>query len=98
MTETEDKPADSLFKARMNANKPTEESQNPINPNHYQLAIQPIEYIEANELGFCEGNVIKYVSRWQGKNGVEDLKKARQYLDFLINKAEGKPVLEKRKD
>ena len=38
----------------------------------------------ANELDFCEGNVVKYVTRWKFKNGVEDLKKARQYLDFLI--------------
>jgi len=37
-----------------------------------------------NGLGFCEGNVIKYVSRWREKGGVEDLKKARQYIDFLI--------------
>ena len=42
--------------------------------------------IIANKLNFCEGNVIKYISRWRLKNGVEDLKKARQYIDFLIEK------------
>ncbi len=53
--------------------------------DHYRsLPLQPIEYILKNELGFCEGNVIKYVSRWQSKGGIEDLRKARHYLDLLI--------------
>lgn len=57
--------------------------------NHYKdCAIQPIQYIFANELGFAEGNVIKYVSRWKAKNGVEDLRKARHYLDLLIEQVE----------
>lgn len=68
------------------------EDASPISPkneqiggNHYKdMPIQPIEYILANGLGYCEGNVIKYVSRYKFKNGVEDLKKARHYLDLLI--------------
>ena len=55
---------------------------------HYKTAIQPIEYIQANNLGYLEGNVIKYVSRYKEKNGIEDLKKARHYIDFLIHYAE----------
>ena len=56
-----------------------------IGGDHYQVQhIQPIEYIMANELDFCEGNVVKYVTRWKYKNGLQDLKKARHYLDFLI--------------
>lgn len=56
-----------------------------IGGNHYKkLKIQPIEYILANELGFCEGNIVKYISRWREKGGVEDLKKIKQYCDFLI--------------
>lgn len=56
---------------------------------HYKgMAIQPFEYIHANSIGFAEGCVIKYVSRWRAKNGVEDLKKARHFLDLLIE-AEG---------
>jgi len=39
-----------------------------------------------NEFNFCEGNVIKYISRYKRKNGIEDLKKAKQYIDFLIKK------------
>ncbi len=55
------------------------------NPDHYTaFAIQPLEYILANNIPFPEGNVVKYVSRWRGKNGVEDLKKARSVLDKLI--------------
>ena len=53
--------------------------------NHYKtLAIQPWDYIIANNLGFLEGNVIKYVTRWKDKEGVQDLQKARHFLDKLI--------------
>ncbi|MDA9796220.1 DUF3310 domain-containing protein [Candidatus Pelagibacter ubique] len=56
-------------------------------PVHYIMnKIEPIDFIIANKLNFCEGNVIKYISRWRLKNGVEDLKKAKQYIDFLIEK------------
>lgn len=56
-----------------------------VGGDHYaKLPIQPVEYIHANHLGFFEGNVLKYISRWRNKNGVEDLKKARHYLDLLI--------------
>lgn len=53
-------------------------------PDHYDFAIQPVEYILRNKLGFCEGNVVKYISRYQNKNGREDLMKARHYIDILI--------------
>jgi hypothetical protein len=53
--------------------------------NHYKdLPIQPVEYIYANALGYFEGNVIKYVSRWRKKNGVADLEKAKHYIELLI--------------
>lgn len=52
---------------------------------HYkEMRIQPVEYIHANNIGYFEGNVIKYVSRWQSKGGIADLEKARHYLDLLI--------------
>ena len=52
---------------------------------HYrQLAIQPTEFIHRNNLGFIEGNVIKYVCRHQEKNGKADLEKAIHYLQLLI--------------
>ena len=57
---------------------------------HYKaMAIQPVEYILENGIGYCEGNVIKYVSRWRDKGGLEDLRKARHYLDLLIESEEG---------
>ena len=53
--------------------------------SHYKdKPIQPVEYIIANKLGFCEGNIVKYVSRHKEKGGIEDLKKARHYIDLLI--------------
>lgn len=52
---------------------------------HYKdMKIQPVEYIVANGLGYCEGNVVKYVSRHQDKGGREDLLKARHYIDLLL--------------
>ena len=56
-------------------------------PPHYQLGIQPIDYIQANGLGFCEGNIVKYITRYQNKSGIEDLRKARDYIDRLIQEA-----------
>ena len=58
--------------------------------DHYKSrSIQPWDYIAANNLGYFEGNVVKYVSRWQDKGGIEDLKKARHYLDKLIELRSG---------
>ena len=56
-----------------------------VNGDHYvKCAIQPIEYIHANNMPFCEGNVVKYVTRWRNKNGVADLEKAKHYIELLI--------------
>ena len=67
------------------------EIQNQVGGDHYRkMAIQPIEYILANDLGFVEGAVVKYVSRWQSKGGFEDLLKARHLLELLIEHEEGK--------
>lgn len=53
---------------------------------HYKAqSIQPWDYITQNGIGYLEGNVIKYVSRWKDKGGVQDLEKARHYLDKLIS-------------
>jgi len=53
--------------------------------NHYKTkAIQPWDYIVGNNLGYLEGNIVKYVSRWKDKGGVDDLKKAQHYLTKLI--------------
>lgn len=51
---------------------------------HYQVAIQPWDYIHSNDIGYLAGNIIKYVSRYGSKNGLEDLYKAKHYLEKLI--------------
>ena len=57
---------------------------------HYKnMAIQPVEYVHANGLGYFEGNVIKYVSRWRKKGGLSDLEKAKHYIQLLIELESG---------
>lgn len=62
-----------------------------INPDHQvggthykRMKIQPIQYILENGIGYCEGNIIKYASRWRDKGGIDDLRKIIQYAEFLI--------------
>lgn len=53
-------------------------------PHYTQWKIQPITFITANKLSYSQGNVIKYVMRYNQKNGLEDLEKAKNYIDYLI--------------
>ena len=70
-----------------------EVTKHQVGGNHYkEQAIQPIDYILENELGFCEGNVVKYVSRHKKKNGAEDIRKAIQYLQFILFKDYGEKL------
>ena len=55
-----------------------------LNSLTVEQPIQPVEYIFANAIGYFEGNVIKYVSRWRKKNGIADLEKAKHYIELLI--------------
>jgi Protein of unknwon function (DUF3310) len=56
-----------------------------VGGSHYKdFEIQPVEFIQKNELGFCEGNAIKYLCRWRAKNGIQDLQKAIHYIEMLI--------------
>ena len=56
-----------------------------VGGDHYKdLRIQPVEYIHANGIGYFEGNVIKYVTRWRAKGGIKDLEKAKHYIELLI--------------
>ena len=55
-----------------------------LNPKYYKSGIQTFDYISSHKMGFAQGNVIKYVTRYKEKNGLEDLMKARWYLDKLI--------------
>ena len=57
-----------------------------VGGNHYEsLPIQPTDYIHHNGLGFIAGNIVKYVTRYKFKNGLEDLRKAQHYLNQLID-------------
>jgi hypothetical protein len=59
-----------------------------IGGDHYKkYGIQPVEFIMANKIPFCEGNAIKYLVRWRDKGGIDDLLKARHYIDLLIEDA-----------
>ena len=70
------------------------DNDNVNHPNHYcQGGIECIKAIEASMSSdgfqdYCKGNVLKYIWRWRDKAGVEDLKKARVYLNWLIESAE----------
>jgi len=56
-----------------------------VGGSHYKsLKIQPLEYIHANNMPYCEANVIKYITRWKSKNGLQDLEKVKHYVDLLI--------------
>lgn len=70
----------------MTEQKPTGALAVQVGGAHYKdTAIQPIVYIHANELGFCEGNVVKYITRWRDKGGKQDLEKVKHYVDLLID-------------
>lgn len=60
-----------------------------VGGGHYKsMKIQPIEFVLANDLGFCEGNIIKYTCRYKQKGGIEDLKKVIHYAQLLIAQLE----------
>jgi len=57
-----------------------------VGGNHYKnYKIQPVEFIIKNNIGFVEGNIIKYVLRFKEKGGVQDLLKAKHYIELLID-------------
>ena len=58
--------------------------------DHYKkMVIQPAEYIHRNNIGYCDGRAIAYLSRWKSKGGIEDLRKARHCIDLLIEMEQG---------
>jgi hypothetical protein len=64
-------------------------------PPHYtQHEIEPIDFIIKNKLDFCQGNVVKYICRYNLKGGIDDLLKARQYIDFIIHKTDQKSLID----
>ena len=58
-----------------------------VGGNHYQtMKIQPAEFINKNEMKFAEGNAIKYICRHVNKGGLQDLQKAKHYIDMIIER------------
>ena len=57
-------------------------------PKHYsRWKIEPVQFMMENDIPYVEGNIIKYIMRWRYKGGLEDLHKAREYLNILIKNA-----------
>ena len=57
-----------------------------VGGSHYKkYKIQPVEFIVKNNIGFVEGNVIKNILRFKEKGGVQDLEKAKHYIELLID-------------
>lgn len=68
-------------------NVPYSATDTQIGGEHYKLnAIQPIDYIMDNKLGWCEGNAVKYITRHRNKNGAQDIQKAIHYLNLLLER------------
>lgn len=64
-------------------------NENPLNVQeggtHYkEMKIQPVEFVHANNIGFCEATAIKYLCRWRKKGGLQDLRKAIHFIQVLI--------------
>lgn len=61
--------------------------------SHYKdKKIQPIEYITANDLDFCQGNIVKYATRHKNKNGAEDVRKIIHYAQFILKFEYGEEI------
>ena len=68
-----------------------------VGGDHYsKLVIQPVEYIVANNLDYLQCSVIKYVTRYKDKNGLEDLKKAEHFLQMLKSEWSNKHAKQKQ--
>jgi hypothetical protein len=66
-------------------------SKKQVGGNHYlKYKIQPVEFIIKNNIGFVEGNIIKYILRFKEKGGVQDLLKAKHYIELLIDSSKSR--------
>ena len=71
--------------------KKTKATDKQVGGNHYKdCKIMPIEYITQNKLDFCEGNIVKYISRHAKKNGAEDIRKVIHYAELILEQKYGK--------
>ncbi len=65
----------------------------PVNlPKHYaRFKVEPIRFICENGLNFFQGNIVKYICRHDAKNGLEDVRKAKRYLEMYEQFLLGNP-------
>lgn len=78
-------------------NAPHEDQDNPDDSHYTKGKIEPWDYIIANGLDFFEGNIVKYVTRWKYKNGIEDLKKVVVYANKLLQIAQDPNIIREQK-
>lgn len=65
--------------------KETKALDTQVGGDHYKdCKIQPIEYIMANDLPYCEANIVKYITRWRKKGGKQDIEKVIHYAQILL--------------
>ena len=65
-------------------------SEDKINPPYYKKGIETTDYIVSHDMNYVEGNIIKYVTRYKDKGGLQDLLKAEWYLNRLIKETRNK--------
>jgi hypothetical protein len=78
---------DTLLAASTYNGKPLKQkaSSNQIGGSHYKkYTIQPAEFCHKNSIPYLEATAIKYLCRWRDKGGVQDLEKAKHFIDLLI--------------
>ncbi len=75
----------------MNLDKPEQSTANnyQIGGDHYRSEIQHWDFVLANNIPYLEAQIIKYVFRWRKKGGVQDLNKAKHFLEKLLDVANG---------
>ena len=82
-------PVDDIHEAGLNAVAPEDWDavravDRQVGGDHYKdFKIEPIEFILANEIGYCEGNIIKYICRHAAKGGIQDIDKVIHYCELL---------------
>jgi hypothetical protein len=73
----------SLFETVSNLT-PSTSMEQVEHPTHYNQGIEVWDFTTSHNMGFLDGNIVKYVTRFRHKNGLQDLLKAQQYLNKLI--------------
>ena len=86
------------IKVKWNENRPSD-MPDKINPSHYQQGnIEVIDFILDQKMDYLTATIVKYIARWRFKDGICDLKKAKWFLNKLIEQEEkisGVPLKEK---